>query len=209
MPATLYPNIVAFIEGSMERTFVNNNFHYVDVVPIDNGNSWSIDKLKDQIRTKYIAKDPNCDFLIIWLDREDRPESSEYIEEELRAAAIDAGCSPDKIIVCVTDRMTENLILADEIVIQAEFIIDEYEYSAEGCSGKSEIRKLYKNIDVNYKEMEHGLKLLKKIRLERAAEKSTFVQRFLQKFQPECWWKTPNLTATPSTPSPASPRPSS
>ena len=84
--------------------------------------------------------------------------------------------------------MTENFILADEALIRKEFSAEQFEYKGDGTHGKGEIRGLYEQIGINYKETYHGVKLLKKTHLSRAAERSPCIGRFFAKFHAECWW---------------------
>ena len=72
MQAMPFPNILAFVEGNMERMFINNNFHYVELITVMNGDSWSEEAMSEQILTKFITKDANPDLIWIWLDREDQ-----------------------------------------------------------------------------------------------------------------------------------------
>jgi hypothetical protein len=80
------------------------------------------------------------------------------------------------------------VILADEQIIRNEFNNGDYVYQFEGQSGKSKIKSMYLQIGEYYKEMGHGVKLLNKIRLHRAAQKSASVQSFLKDCGLPCWW---------------------
>lgn len=206
MPATHFPNIVAFIEGTMERIFVNNNMSYIDVVSIENGISWSPQSLAEQIRTKWMAKNANPDFVIVWLDREKRTESSAHIEQLIRNELNSAGVHNNRIAICVADRMTENIILADEALISDEFDLKNYEYKFDGQNGKNIMEGLYRKNGETYKETSEGVRLLKKMRLCHAAQNSASARQFMSQINLPCWWFG---DATPSSPSPASPRPSS
>lgn len=171
----------------MERQFVNSNFKYIRVVPLDNGISWSIDQICNKISTTYRALNLNCT-VIVWLDREGRTETSEQIRDQIYQALINLGAEPQNIRIMVCDRMTENVILADEKVIAELFEIDDYEYSHEGQNGKYILKEFYKNKNINYKEMKEGVALLKRIRLDRASEKSASVARFRSDWGADCWW---------------------
>lgn len=179
--------MLMFVEGSMERQFVNANFKYVHAIPIQNGITWSVDQLCKQIVNNYLAFDYFGD-IFVWLDREGRAETCDEIKAHIRSSLTDVGADPLRIYILVNDRMTENTILADEAVIMAEFGLGNYEYNHEGRNGKSRLKDLYRDIDVNYKEMVHGTKLLKKIRLRNASLKSPSVSSFFEDCDIDCWW---------------------
>ncbi len=172
----------------MERMFVNTNFPHIEVVSIPNGESWTPPKLANQIGSLYQTKNFNADIVIVWFDRENNTETSEEIEDIVRQTLNDIGVSNEKIRVCIPDKMTENLILADEELIRSEFGLLEFTYSGDGCNGKAEIRSLFERAGEKYKETYHGIKLLKKTHLSRAAENSQSIRRFFERFDSECWW---------------------
>lgn len=171
----------------MERQFVNSNFKYIRVIPLDNGISWSVDQICNKISTTYRALNLNC-IVIVWLDREGRAESSEAISDQIYQALVNLGAEPDNIRIMICDRMTENVILADEEAISEIFELEGYEYSCEGQNGKYLLKEFYKAKNINYKEMKEGVALLKKIRLDRASEKSASVARFRAGWNADCWW---------------------
>ncbi len=171
----------------MERNFINSNFKYIRVVPISNGITWTCERLCNQITTSYLALDYHGE-VFVWLDREGRTETSDAIRSNIRAALINSGADPNRIYILVNDRMTENVILSDESVIVDEFGLDEYLYISEGQRGKSILKTLYKEKDVNYKEMVHGCNLLKKIRLSNCAINSPAVSSFMEDCGLNCWW---------------------
>ena|SRR3990167_1742263 len=182
-----FDKMLVFAEGSMERKFIHENFKYVRVVPVSNGICWNCDRLSRQIVTNYRALDYYGD-VFVWLDREGRAQSSEEIKGEIRAALIEAGADPQRLYILVNDRMTENVILADESAIRSEFDKPDYTYEFEGLGGKTKLRALYAENGENYKEMVQGSKLLKKIRLTNSALSSPSVSSFLQECSLDCWW---------------------
>lgn len=179
--------MIAFVEGSMERQFLNANMNYVHVVPVQNGISWNLERMCLQISTAYQALNRNCD-VIVWIDREGRSETSHEIGDQIRDALISCGADPLAIHLLINDRMVENVILADENAIRDEFGDPNYIYSFEGHSGKSILKAMFGSIDINYKETNHGVKLLKKIRISRSSQKSPTTARFLSTFTQDCWW---------------------
>src|SRR5688500_14617193 len=76
MSETPYPKVLAFLEGMMERFFFNNNFQYVDVIPVSNGLSVSLESMCKSIETGYRAKNMNPDYVVVWVDHEGRSESA-------------------------------------------------------------------------------------------------------------------------------------
>ncbi|WP_338424815.1 hypothetical protein [Sphingopyxis kveilinensis] len=171
----------------MERQFVNANFKYIRVIPLDNGVTWSIEQICNKISTTYRALNLNC-VVIVWLDREGRDETAEQIREQIYQALINLGAEPQNIRIMVCDRMTENVILADEQVISDLFQLEAYEYAHEGKNGKHILKEFYKSHNINYKEMKEGVALLKRIRLDRASQKSASVARFRADWNGDCWW---------------------
>lgn len=187
--------MLAFIEGSMERQFVNLNFRYIRVVPVMNGITWTVDRLCSQIVTAYKALDLDSE-VIVWLDREGRSETSEFMYVRIRESLIEAGADPDRLHILVADRMSENVILSDEEVMKAELDTSEYSYSYEGANGKHVMRSLYNSNGKPYSETREGVKLMKKIRLTRCAVTSPSVARFMGTLNRECWWLGNEALAT-------------
>lgn len=171
----------------MERQFINLNFKYVRVVTVQNGITWTTDRLCQQIVTAYLAYDRPGD-VIAWLDREGRQETAADIHAAITLALVSAGAPPAAVHVLVNDRMSENVILADEQAIIAEFGDNAYTYTHEGINGKHLLKTLFRRKGINYKEMVDGVKMMKKIRLSRSAAKSPSVARFLTTFTRPCWW---------------------
>lgn len=187
MPATLYPRVLAFVEGSMERLFFNNNFHYVDVVSLSNGNGWTVETLCNQIGTKFAVKSSNPDLIVVWLDMEKQTCSPQHFRDAIRSELVCRGALSSKIAICLPNRMTENIILADEEVISGEFG-KTYTYHGDGNHGKNILKQLYLETGKSYRETFHGVTLLKKVRLSRAARRSPCVEAFLADIHVPCWW---------------------
>lgn len=188
MSTTPFPNILAFVEGTMERMFLNNNFHYVIVVPIHNGNSVPIDRICEKISSFYTTKNANPDMIIVWMDREKRPETSHAIRKKVVAALEEAGAPTDRIWAGVADQMTENWILADNELIDEFFPESDFSYEHESKNGKHILDELYRARGENYKETKHGPGLLKKMRIRRAAANSESAAAFAEGWKHECWW---------------------
>lgn len=183
-----FPKILAFIEGTMERLFVNSNFGYVHVVKLDNGESWTIESLCRQIQTNYRVISYLPDYIIIWFDKENLPQSVEEISLSVTEALTNVGVDEKILAICIPNKMTENIILADEMVIRSEFGYSEYTYPGDGINGKNVIKEFYKRQGKKYRETFHGPVLLKKVRLSRSALKSHPVSRFIEKLPIDCWW---------------------
>jgi len=188
MPTTQCPDILAFVEGTMERIFLNSNFSSINVIPILNGNSWNTQTLCAQIITKFKARKQFPGQIVVWMDREDNPDSILVIGNAIRSAFSGAGFPPDKVHCLISDKMCENLMLADESMIRQELAIPQYVYQFEGQNGKHHMKELWKQRNKNYKETIHGSNLLKKMRLSRARSLSGGVDQFLGTFQSNCWW---------------------
>ena len=181
--------MLAFVEGSMERHFVESNFRYVRIVPVHNGITWTIDRICQKIVSEYKAFNVKTK-VIVWLDREGRNCTAQEFRQIISQALENSGAETDGIHVMVNDIMSENIILADEMVIRNEFGNDEYSYRYEGHNGKHIIKEFYKSQGIKYREMSHGVRLLKKIRLSRSASTSNSVRAFLDEFGADCWWMT-------------------
>lgn len=172
----------------MERAFVNINFPKIDVIPVFNGNTWTTYRLCEQIITKFRAKNTYPAQVVVWIDREENPDDSGVIAQSVRNAFADAGYPAAKVHCLIPDRMSENIILADEDVIREEIGDQLYTYGFEGQNGKHHLKTLLSAVDKPYKETTHGPKLLKKIRLSRARTNSPSVDLFLSTFPLNCWW---------------------
>jgi hypothetical protein len=187
MPATHYPSILAFVEGTMERIFINNNFHYIKVVTVSNGSGWAVPALCKQIGSKYAINNSNPDLVVVWLDKEKKVCSLDEFGAAIRAELIERGADPNKLAICIPNRMTENIILADEIIIRKELNM-EYTYIYEGTNGKRVLSELFGKAEKTYRETTDGVRLLKKLRLERAARKSPSASYFIRQLSVPCWW---------------------
>jgi hypothetical protein len=179
--------MLAFVEGDMERQFINMNFKYVRVVPVQNSVTWSVQQLFKQITTAYMALDQQVE-TIVWLDREKRQETADEIRTSIYSALVEVGVQPDQLHIIVNDRMSENIILSDKSVIRSVFNMDGYDYNFEGQHGKGILKDLYKGLGINYKELVHGVGLLKKIRIKECAKSSASLQSFVTTFTRNCWW---------------------
>jgi Domain of unknown function (DUF4276) len=179
--------MLAFVEGKMERQFINSNMKYVHVVPVQNGISWTLERMCLQIVTAFEALDMKCE-VAVWIDREGRTEEAHQIAECIRGALVTCGALSESVHILINDRMAENVILADEEMIKIEFGDHGYSYEMEGRPGKTYLRNKYRENGINYKETDHGVRLLKKMRLSRARQKSPSVAHFLTTFNQECWW---------------------
>lgn len=172
----------------MERAFFNTNMSYIRVVPLSNGSSWSVEAICRQITDAFIILDLLPDLLIVWLDREKRTETAEEIADTIRTCLMNIDVPANIIHIMVCDMMSENVLLADEAAIRHAFNDQNYTYVSEGLNGKHILKTMYKTLGVNYKEMFHGVQLMKRIRLSRARLVSPSVDRFLQNYSGNCWW---------------------
>jgi hypothetical protein len=160
------------------------------IIALSNGSGWSIDLLCKQVVSKYklANKKKEYDLVVIWLDREKQTYTSDEMRSAIRQALIDGGADASKIAICIPDRMTENVILADEQEMRklfgAEFI-----YEFEGRNGKSVLSSLYDAMGIKYRETYDGVRLLKGIVLRNCAAKSSSVKAFLNDLGAvTCWW---------------------
>ena len=188
MPQMPFPNILAFVEGEMEQLFLNDNFTYVEVVTVPNGKCWTVDALCSKIGSFYRARDPYNVTVVVWLDREKRPESAEFMKQRIRNELLCCGADPNRLAILINDIMSENIILADEEFIKKEFNKPDYKYVFEGKGGKAVIKSLYKEFGQSYSETFHGSAALKKIRLSRSAINSPPVSSFVGELNLPCWW---------------------
>lgn len=187
MQATQYPKILAFIEGNMERLFINQNFHYVEVIPISNGFSWTVTRLCEQIETKYRARNGHPDIVAVWADREGRNETSEEMRECIIRMFEDMGLSRNQLRIGIPDICTENWLLSDVNLIEAELGVEDYIYSAEGLSGSHRLNELYRMfLKKKYRKTVDGPRLLKA--LQRSAVQSASATAFFDSFVEPCWW---------------------
>lgn len=183
-----YPSIIAFVEGKMERLFINNNFHYVDVVPVSNGISISAEKLASNIASLYRAKSKLPDYIVVWVDGEGRPQSSKQIRKLIWDEMVAAGAPDERLRIGVPDKMSENWIMADQDLIRSEFALPNYVYAGDGTNGKHSLKMLCLAANITYKETKIGSNLLKKMRLSRASDFSPSASDFSLAVDGECWW---------------------
>lgn len=179
--------MMAFVEGSMERQFINRFMKYIRVIPVDNGITWTIERMCIQICDAYEALDLQGT-VFVWIDREGRTETADEIRVQIHDALVHVGAPKGDIHILVNDRMSENVILADQDLIRSKFGREEYQYEFEGRSGKQVLKNMFKDIDVNYKETIHGVEMLKGTRISRSALNSPSVAAFLDTFTAQCWW---------------------
>lgn len=181
-----FPNILAFVEGQMERLFLNNNFEYVHVVSIENGCGWSIDRMCENIITLYNSLNSNPDVIVVWYDRERRTESCEAIVKLIYDLLDKGGLPSERLRIGIPDIMTENWILSDEVLIHDTFGYADYKYEHEGRSGSVELNRLFRDAKGRkYKKTKDGSFLLKKMRLKRCVSKSA--SDFFTQFEFNCW----------------------
>lgn len=187
MQATPCPKTMVFSEGTMERAFLNLKFPRFTVIPVDNGDSWTTERMCEQIVSKYQARKTLPDALIIWFDREKNVDTPLQIETALRAAFSAIGFPLDRLHCLIPDRMSENIILSDETLMQAEVQDPSYLYQGDGIHGKGALKAIFKTAGVEFKETTHGTRLLSKVRLSRCAVKNKSVHSFLSTFKTPCW----------------------
>lgn len=185
MQATSSPKIIAFVEGTMEKLFINSNFPYVHLVPIDNGITWPLDKIAAKIGSGYAVLGYRFDYVFVWFDREDRSETSAEIKKIVESVLIENGSDLSNVYICIPDRMTENVIISDVTLMQEEFKFDEYCYDHEGKNGKVILKKLFKECGRVYKEVPDGISLLKRLRLSRC---QSLAAESVRAFSAPCWW---------------------
>jgi len=186
-----FPKVLAFVEGSMERMFINLNFHYVTVIPVANGRSWSASAMGRQISSFYKAKNFNADTILVWIDRESRQETPADLRDQIREDLTTAGAPAERIHILVADKMSENIILADECLMRTELNDPGYVYEDEGKNGKHVLSSAFKERGIDYKETKSGVALLKKCRLAESAKKSPSVAALLETLTLPCWWLEP------------------
>jgi hypothetical protein len=182
-----YPNILAFVEGDMERLFINQNFHYVEVIPISNGCSWTVERLCEQIETKFRARNKNADVIAVWVDRERRDETSADIRQRIIDMFAGIGVNTDTVRVGIPDFCTENWLLSDVGLIEEELGIEDYRYTAEGASGYHRLKELFRIVlKRKYRKTVDGPKMLKA--LTRSSLESESARVFFDSFTEPCWW---------------------
>ena len=180
-------NIVAFVEGTMEKMFINQYLKYVQLISISNGISWTIDALGNDISRKFSVQKRNLDFVIIWVDRGSRIEEALFIADKLTQRMVDCGLKAEQVICIIPDRMTENIFLSDEILMRELLNDPIYAFSDVSCNGKAMIKQIYRNSGVHYKETYHGVLLLKKLRFKNVVDRVVGAKQISERFS-NCWW---------------------
>ena len=186
--------IIAFVEGTMERMFININMPYIRVVPISNGSSYTASTMCDQIEAKYALTQESFDLIIIWMDKERHPWCDQNFCTNLISRLVSRGADAQKIKICIPNRMTENFILADEVLMKKEIGLVDYKYVAEAKNGKKMLSDFLKGKGVSYQETIHGIKLMKQMRLAHSAQVSPSASSFLSSLNLPCWWLQPRAS---------------
>ncbi|WP_296017110.1 hypothetical protein [uncultured Agrobacterium sp.] len=119
MQLTRCEKMLVFIEGTMERMFVNSNFPHLEVVSLPNGESWTPERLSGHIISLFKTKDVNPEKIFVWFDREEATLSQLEIKHLIISKFKEIGIFEDRLAVCIPDKMSENIILADEELIRA------------------------------------------------------------------------------------------
>ncbi len=187
MSQTQYPKIVAIIEGSMERAFLNENFDYVHAIPIYNGAAWTTEAMARQAQTLAATVNYEYDLLVVWFDREKRDESVEQIGAVVRSKLHEIGVPEDRLSIVVCDRMTENLLLLDGALLQREGLSDEALPDSLGQNGKVVLKRLFGAQGRKYSETFDGKRMLKRLNLESCLDSFPMMADLKSKM-PECWW---------------------
>jgi hypothetical protein len=191
-----FDRVLAFVEGSMEQQFIKNNMKKIRVIKIEGGNSRSAEKLCEQIESKYTTANIKARMIIIWIDKEKMIDRDERFIDLLKNMFASKGISKRRISICIPNQMTENIILSDEQLIIKEFFDEEqfcYEYTHEGKNGAHVLNSLFKmHKNSTYKKTTDGVRLLKKVCLERASEKSISARQFKNSLpRVNFWWIIP------------------
>lgn len=182
-----YPKIVAIVEGSMERAFINENFRYVHAMPIYNGEAWTTEAMARQAQTLAATIDYDYDLMIVWFDREKRDETVEQIAHTVRGRLIEMGVDDARLAIIVCDRMTENLFLLDRNLLIREGISDDALPHSLGHNGKVVLKRLFKERGMKYSETFDGKRMLKRLNIDECVADFPLIGDLRRKM-PACWW---------------------
>lgn len=133
--------------------------------------------------------------VVIVFDRETRKETCDELLndlceelEELRKLG-HHRYDPSKLMIGISDRMTENWILADHEYMTSVFGVKFEEKKSkynnfEGRHGKNIIKELL--ADISYKETSRGVEMLRGMDFRRASLESPSLKKFLESLDIDC-----------------------
>ncbi|MDH6231016.1 hypothetical protein M2281_001588 [Mesorhizobium soli] len=121
------------------------------------------------------------------MDREQRPQKAEDIEQEIHDNLVSRGVDCSKIVISVPDRCIESWFapFLDEKCSLQRSVANSI---VEGQNAKSEVKKIFKNNGRKYVEVIDGVNMLKLIVPDDVVKVNKSFSRFIQKIHDGCWW---------------------
>lgn len=154
-------NEVGFIvDGFMEKRIVEHICPRAPVNRLDlNGKSVSIEAIARKAATYARILRRRCLRVIIVVDREARKESSQSIARELSERIAAEGV--DDFVIAVSDRMSENWMLADLRGVERYLSLPSGTLGGtyEGSNGKATLKSLFRAQSRSYQETLDGADL--------------------------------------------------
>jgi hypothetical protein len=124
--------------------------------------------------------------IIVVIDRENRNESARQMEERLTESIVGEGVARDQLVVAVCDRMIENWILADEVLLRERYGADVI-VESEGCNGKRRLAEVVK-AQHQYHETTVGVGLFCAASARRIRDRSDSFFRLSTSLRNMCEW---------------------
>lgn len=187
------PKLAFFIEGDMEKEFIENSCKGAMIGRIPNGEGVCISVIAKKISAFYKLYQKSSREFVVILDREGRLQDCSELIAQLKASLAALGIDVTKNwYFGMADRSIENWIVADEKLIQEEFALGAYQYNLESKSGTKLLQELFrKRKGEVYNKRVDGSRLLKRMCLRRASARSASAKVFFEsvvKGVTGCWW---------------------
>jgi hypothetical protein len=181
------PDPAFLVEGHMEQRIIQRLCPGKTVRLIGcNGDGVSMAAVAKALNV-HMRTMQRFDPIIIVLDRERRTETCDLLMASLSAAMDEYGYQ-GRYIIGMSDRTIKNWILSDWAnVLTHHPNCSALEVDAEGCHGKSVIRKLMSR-HVIYHETTIGVELFLRCRATHLFSNSASFRDFVSKVKIECWW---------------------
>ncbi len=184
--------VVFVVEGHLEHEFLNKTCSgSVIVLRLSNGKSVTAQALAKQVYAQVMAISHEVSYIAVVADREKRVDSSEKIEKDVSDALNKTYKLKIPFSVHVPDLMIENWIISDINTLKKFKLDVDLSKGTEGCHGKSRLDDAYRKKKLKYKELDHGVPLLRSCSAIMVNDVSPSFSRFFCKVKsvmPNWYW---------------------
>lgn len=151
-----------------------------------NGKSVSLDAIAKAVRSLLTLLKHRHYPVFIIVDREERSLSSQAMEFELSRLICKDELDPSNIIVSCPDRMIENWILGDKLLLEQELGVEIGDH--EGQNGKAILKAFLKEKGLGYHELTVGVELFRKLNPRTVELNSASFHRVKERGHSFCLW---------------------